>query len=105
MDANLSIIPNITGFTPGAITAEIPWEFTGTTSAIKKLAKSRVTINGVNAQITDWMPDEVEVKLPAGAATGQPVIVYTGDKYEYKSNAMNLTAAAPTKLPVLSILR
>ena len=52
----------------------------------------------MNAQITSWMPDEVEVKLPAGAATGQPVIVYTGDKYEYKSNSMNLTAAATYKI-------
>jgi hypothetical protein len=98
MDANLSIIPNITGFTPGAITAGNTLGIYGDNFGDKKLAKSRVTINGVNAQITDWMPDEVEVKLPAGAATGQPVIVYTGDKYEYKSNAMNLTAAATYKI-------
>jgi hypothetical protein len=98
MDANLSNIPNITGFTPGAITAGNTLGIYGDNFGDNKLAKSRVTVNGVNAQITSWMPDEVEVKLPAGAATGQPVIVYTGDKYEYKSNSMNLTAAATYKI-------
>jgi len=85
MDANLSIIPNITGFTPGAITAGNTLGIYGDNFGDKKLAKSRVTINGVNAQITDWMPDEVEVKLPAGAATGQPVIVYTGDNMNIRA--------------------
>ena len=98
VDANLSIIPNITSFTPGAITPGNTLGIYGDNFGDKQLTKSRVTVNGVNAQITGWMPDEIEIKLPAGSASGQPVIVYTGDRYEYKSNAMNLTAPVTYKI-------
>ena len=51
-----------------------------------KSAKSRVTINGKNVDIVSWSDKVIKVKLTEDVGSG-PVIVYTGEKYEYKSNS------------------
>jgi len=51
-----------------------------------KSTKSRVTINGKNVDIVSWSDKVIKVKLTEDVGSG-PVIVYTGEKYEYKSNS------------------
>jgi len=50
-----------------------------------KSTKSRVTINNDKVEIVSWSGKVIKIKLPENVKAG-PVVVYTGEKYEYKSN-------------------
>jgi hypothetical protein len=103
VDANLSIIPNISSLTTATIVPGNQLGIYGNNFGDTQLSKSKVTITGKQVDIVDWMPDEVIVNVPANLDTIQPgvtytgpesVIVYTGDKFQYQSTAF--TVAAPT---------
>jgi hypothetical protein len=103
IDANLSIIPNISSLTTATIVPGSQLGIYGNNFGDTQLSKSKVTITGKQVDIVDWMPDEVIVNVPSDLDTMQPgvtytgpesVVVYTGDKFQYQSTAF--TVAAPT---------
>jgi hypothetical protein len=103
VDANLSIIPNISSLTTATIVPGSELGIYGNNFGDTQLSKSKVTITGKQVDIVEWMPDEIIVNVPANLDTIQPgvtytgpesVVVYTGDKFQYQSTAF--TVAAPT---------
>ena len=97
LDASLSIMPIISSLTPNSVAAGAPVAIIGSDFGSQKLAKSRVTVNDKDAEIVKWLPGEIDIKVPADAGSGQqPVIVYTGDNYEFKSDPALLNVGALT---------
>ena len=85
IDAKLSLIPIVSSVDPTSGKVGDTITINGYGFGKTKSSKSRVTINGKNVDIVSWSDKEIKVKLTQDVGSG-PVVVYTGEKYEYKSN-------------------
>jgi hypothetical protein len=102
LDVNVSVLPNITGISPAPIVPGSELAIYGSNFGDKQLSNSQVLITGKKVDIVKWTTNEIDVNVPANLDTIQPgvtysgpesVVVYTGEKYQYISNAF---AVAPT---------
>lgn len=106
LDVVLSVQPKITVLSP--TTAELGDRVVvgGVSFGKDRSEKSRVTVGGKNAEIVSWSESEIAIKVPDSAEQGpQPVVVYTGGSYEYKSNEMplNINIKPPASLSVKAL--
>ena len=83
--ATLDVTPKVTSITPTSGKVGDTITINGFSFGKTKSSKSRVTINGKNVDIVSWSDKIIKVRLPQDVSSG-PVIVYTGEKYEYESN-------------------
>jgi len=81
----LDVIPKVTSINPTTGIEGDIITINGFAFGKNKSTKSRVTINGKDVEVVNWSDKKIEVKLPQDVENG-PVVVYTGEKYEYESN-------------------
>ena len=85
IDAKLSLIPIVESIDPTSGKVGDTITISGFSFGKNKSTKSRVTINDKDVDIVSWSDKEIKVKLTQDVGNG-PVVVYTGEKYEYVSN-------------------
>ena len=85
INATLLVTPKVVSINPTTGKGGDTITINGFSFGKNKSTKSKVTINGENVDIVSWSDKEIKVKLPQDITSG-PVIVYTGEKYEYESN-------------------
>jgi len=87
VSATISAAPFVSSVSPQSILPDQDTTITIKGSAFGKqpTTNSKVMVGNTQAKIVSWSDDEIKIKLPDTASTGS-VTVYTGDKYEYKSN-------------------
>ena len=83
--ATLDVMPKVTSISPTSGKVGDTITINGYGFGKAKSTKSRVTINGKKVDIVSWSDKVIKVKLTQDTGSG-PVVVYTGEKYEYKSN-------------------
>ncbi|MCX8094999.1 MAG: stalk domain-containing protein [Caldisericia bacterium] len=83
--ATLSILPKISSINPESGKGGDIITINGFMFGKNKSSKSKVIIGNKNVEIVSWNNREIKVKLPDNIESG-PVVVYTGEKYEYESN-------------------
>jgi len=96
ISATLSATPLITSISPQSVLPKQDAVITIKGSAFGKqpTTKSKVMVGNTQATIMSWNDNEIKIKLPDSAST-DIIAVYTGDKYEYKSdNNIKLTVLA-----------
>lgn len=96
VNATLSATPLITSISPQSVLPKQDAVITIKGSAFGKqpTTKSKVMVGNTQASIISWSDNEIKIKLPDSAST-DIIAVYTGDKYEYKSdNNIKLTVLA-----------
>jgi len=89
VSATISAAPFVSSVSPQSILPDQNTTITIEGSAFGKqpTAKSRVTISDQKADIISWSENQIKVKLGTNLEIGpNPVVVYTGQQYEYKSN-------------------
>jgi hypothetical protein len=87
LDAPIYVTPHIQSISPesGLIGKVDTITIKGQSFNKQQTPKSKVMIGDKRATIISWSDSEIKVKPPDDVSTGS-VIVYTGDKYEFKSN-------------------
>jgi hypothetical protein len=89
IDTNLSLIPKVVSVEPNTGNAGDTITIKGYAFGKKKSSKSKVMIGDkaldINKDVISWSDKEIKLKLPDGIQGG-PVVVYTGEKYQYESN-------------------
>ncbi len=83
--ATLNILPKVTSINPTTGKGGDEITINGFSFGKNKTTKSRVMIGNKEVEIISWSDKEIKVKLPQDIESG-PVVVYTGEKYEYESN-------------------
>jgi len=89
IDATLYLIPKVVSVEPNTGKTGDTITIKGYAFGKKKSSKSKVMIGDkvldINKDVISWSDKEIKVKLPDGIQGG-PVVVYTGEKYQYESN-------------------
>ena len=83
--ATLSSLPKVKSINPATGKGGDTITISGFSFGKAKSTKSKVLIGDKQIEIINWSDKEIKVKLPEDIKSGT-VVVYTGEKYEYKSN-------------------
>ncbi|MCX8095741.1 MAG: IPT/TIG domain-containing protein, partial [Caldisericia bacterium] len=83
--AILNIVPKVSSINPATGKGGDTITINGFSFGKNKTTKSKVLIGNKQVEITSWSDKEIKIKLPLDIESG-PVVVYTGEKYEYESN-------------------
>jgi len=83
--ATLDVMPKVTSITPTSGKVGDIITINGFAFGKTESSESKVTINDDEVDIVSWSDKVIKVELTQDIESG-PVVVYTGEKYEYKSN-------------------
>lgn len=90
LDVTLSLLPMIGKIEPTSVTPGGKVTINGLCFGDKQSSRAKVLLNGKEMVILSWSDRKIEVKVPDNAVSGS-LVVTTGERYSYTSNAKQLT--------------